>query len=75
MSQNDFNLANQGFPSMRSDMNSALQALATNSSGATAPSTTYAYQYWYDTTTNILKMRNAANSAWINIFTDRFMNN
>jgi hypothetical protein len=69
MSQNDFNLANQGFPSMRSDMNSALQALATNSSGATAPSTTYAYQYWYDTTTNILKMRNAANSAWINIFT------
>ena len=69
MSQNDFNLANQGFPSMRSDMNSALQALASNSSGATAPSTTYAYQYWYDTTTNILKMRNAANSAWINIFT------
>lgn len=69
MSQNDFNLANQGFPSMRSDMNSALQALATNSSGATAPSTTYAYQYWYDTTTNILKVRNAANSAWINIFT------
>jgi len=69
MSQNDFNLANQGFPSMRSDMNSALQALATNSSGATAPSTTYAYQYWYDTTTTILKMRNAANSAWINIFT------
>jgi hypothetical protein len=69
MSQNDFNLANQGFPSMRSDMNSALQALASNSSGATAPSTTYAYQFWYDTTTNILKVRNAANSAWINIFT------
>lgn len=66
MSQNDFNLANQGFPQMRSDMNSALQALASNSSGATAPSTTYAYQWWYDTSSDILKFRNAANSAWIN---------
>jgi hypothetical protein len=75
MSQNDFNLANQGFPSMRSDINSALQALASNSSGATAPTTTYAYQFWYDSTTNILKMRNAANSAWINIFTFDQANN
>jgi hypothetical protein len=65
MSQNDFNLANQGFPSMRADINSALQALATNSSGSTGPSTTYAYQWWYDTTADILKVRNAANSAWI----------
>lgn len=75
MSQNDFNLANQGFPSMRSDINSALQALATNSSGAAAPATTYAYQFWYETDTNILKMRNAADSAWINIFTFDQANN
>ena len=67
MSQNDFNLANQGFPTMRSDMNSAFQALASNSSGATAPSITYAYQWWYDTCTNILKMRNSNNDAWISI--------
>ena len=65
MSQNDFNLANQGFPSMRSDMNSALQALASNSAGGTEPATTYAYQWWYDTNTNILKMRNSNNDAWI----------
>ena len=65
MSQNDFNLANQGFPSMRADMNSAFQALASNSSGATEPSTTYAYQWWYDTTTDTLKIRNADNDAWI----------
>jgi hypothetical protein len=75
MSQNDFNLANQGFPSMRSDINSALQALASNSSGDTAPATTYAYQFWYETDTNILKMRNAADSAWINIFTFDQANN
>jgi hypothetical protein len=67
MSQNDFNLANQGFPSMRADMNSAFQAIAANSSGATAPSTTYAYQWWYDTANDILKMRNGDNDAWINI--------
>lgn len=69
MSQNDFNLANQGFPSMRSDMNSALQALASNSSGAIAPVTTYPYQWWYDTTANVLKMRNAANAAWLDFAT------
>jgi hypothetical protein len=69
MSQNDFNLANQGFPSMRADMNSAFQALASNSSGATSPATTYAYQWWYDTTTDILKFRNADNDAWIDFAT------
>jgi hypothetical protein len=67
MSQNDFNLANQDFPNMRADMNSAFQALASNSSGATAPSTSYPHQWWYDATANILKMRNAGNTAWINI--------
>lgn len=66
MSQNNFNLANQGFPSMRADINSALQALASNSSGSTSPSKTYAYQWWYDTSANILKIRNAADDAWIN---------
>lgn len=67
MSQNDFNLANQGFPQMRTDMNSAFQALASNSSGATAPGTTYAYQFWYDTSTNLLKMRNADNDGFITL--------
>jgi hypothetical protein len=65
MSQNDFNIANQGFPSFRSDLNDALQALASNSSGATEPATTYAGQFWYDSTNNVVKFRNEANSAWI----------
>jgi hypothetical protein len=69
MSQNDFNLANQGFPSFRSDLNSALQALASNSAGTTAPSTTYAYQWWYDETNDILKIRNGDNDAWIDFAT------
>ena len=67
MSQNDFNIANQGFPATRADINSALQALASNSAGATEPSTTYAYQLWYDTDTNLFKMRNRDNDAWITL--------
>jgi hypothetical protein len=68
MSQNDFTIANQGFPAFRADLNGALQALASLSEGATEPSTTFAYQLWYDSTTDILKIRNADNDAWINLF-------
>ena len=58
MSQNDFTIANQGFPAFRSDLNSALQALATNNSGTSAPSTTFANMWWYDSTNNIMYIRN-----------------
>ena len=67
MPQNDFSIANQGFPAFRADLNSALQALASNSSGSSAPGTTYANQLWYDTSTNQLKMRNASNSGWVTL--------
>lgn len=69
MSQNDFTIANQGFPAFRSDLNGALQALATLSAGTSAPSTTFAYQLWYDSTNDILKIRNADDDAWITLFT------
>jgi len=65
MSQNDFTLANQSFPAFRADLNSALQALASNSSGGSAPSTTFANMWWYDTTNNIMYIRNEDNDAWI----------
>jgi hypothetical protein len=69
MSQHDFTIDNQTFPATRSDINSALQALASLSSGASSPSTTFAYQLWVDTTSdpNILNVRNSANNAWIKI--------
>jgi len=67
MAQNDMNVANQGFPAFRADLNDQLQALVTNSSGATAPATTFPHQWWLDTSTtpNTLRQRNAANDAWI----------
>jgi len=67
MSQNDLVIANQAFPATRADITSALQALGSNNSGPSAPSTTYANMMWYDTTSNILKIRAEANDAWINI--------
>tara|TARA_R110001606_G_scaffold180670_2_gene327374 strand:+ start:317 stop:1489 length:1173 start_codon:yes stop_codon:yes gene_type:complete len=67
MSQNDLVIANQTFPNTRADINSALQALGSLSSGATEPATTYANMLWYDTSANILKMRAEANDAWISI--------
>ena len=67
MSQHDFNIANQSFPATRTDLNNALVALASNSSGDAEPATKYANQFWYETDTNTLKLRNEANDAWISI--------
>jgi len=67
MSQHDFDIANQTSSNARADINNALKALASTSSGTTAPSTTYANMLWYDTSANILKMRAEADDAWINI--------
>ncbi len=68
MAQHDFNIANQGFPAFRSDLNNALSATVSLSSGSSQPSTMFAYQLWYDTSNNIIKQRNGDNDAWINLF-------
>jgi len=67
MSQNDYIIANQTAPAFRADLNDALQALASLSSGTSQPATTYANMLWYDTGNNILKMRTEANDAWMNV--------
>jgi hypothetical protein len=43
------------------------QAIATNNSGATAPTETFAGMWWLDTSTTppTLRQRNQANSAWV----------
>jgi hypothetical protein len=65
----DYVIANGTGAAVRSDLNDALAAIVSNNSSSTAPATTYAYQWWADTTTGLLKQRNAANSAWITIGT------
>lgn len=69
MSQHDYTIDNQTRIAFRADLNNALQAIASNNSGATEPSTRYVYMFWADTTTGLLKIRNAANSAWITVGT------
>jgi hypothetical protein len=50
MAQNDLVIANQSFPSFRSDLNSALQAIQTSHSGTSLPTGALAGQIWLDTT-------------------------
>lgn len=68
MSQNDFVVANANGATVRADINSALQALASLSGGGSAPATTYANQWWFDTANDILKIRDEANANWVEAF-------
>ena len=69
MATHDYVLANQSGSSFRSDLNNALAAIVTQNSSATEPATTFAYQYWVDTsaTPALIKQRNAANDDWITL--------
>jgi hypothetical protein len=69
MSEHDYALANADGATFRTDLNNALLAVVSNNSKATAPSTTFAYMWWADTGNDLLKQRNAADSAWISILT------
>ena len=69
MAEHDYVVANDTGANVRADINNVLSAIVSNNSKATAPSTTFAYQWWADTGTGILKQRNATNSAWISILT------
>ena len=65
-------ITNLSFPATRTALNAAIQALASNSSGDADPSvagTTVANQWWYETDTNILKIRNEANNGWVDVIT------
>jgi hypothetical protein len=69
MAQHDYVIDNQGSAAARADLNNLFQAIATQNSGDTAPATTYANMFWYETDTNILWKRNELNSAWISLGT------
>ena len=68
MATHDYVLANQSGAAFRTDLNNALAAIVSNNSNSTEPGTKYAYQWWADTSNGILKIRNSANNAWINLF-------
>ena len=69
MATHDYVIANGTGSAVRSDLNNALAAIVSNNRASSEPSTKYAFQFWADTNTGLLKQRNAANNAWIEIGT------
>ncbi len=68
MATHDYIISNGTGAAVRADLNNALAAIVSNNSNSSAPSTTYAYQFWADTGNNVLKIRNSANDAFIELF-------
>jgi hypothetical protein len=62
MAQHDMNIANQGFPSFRTDLNNALSAINSMQSGTSRPSGAAVGTLWLDTTNS------ASNSLEIKFF-------
>jgi hypothetical protein len=69
LATHDYVIANGTGAAVRSDLNDALAAVVSNNSDTTEPATTYAYMWWADTTNGLLKIRDAANSAWVTVGT------
>tara|TARA_R100000329_G_scaffold150723_1_gene144433 strand:- start:3948 stop:5123 length:1176 start_codon:yes stop_codon:yes gene_type:complete len=67
MAEHDYIINNGTGSAVRTDLNNALAAIASNNSKATDLTTNYAYQWYADTGDNTLKIRNAANNAYINV--------
>jgi len=69
MSQAVPDLANQLSASLRTNLNLSLKALNSLNSGVSEPTYSYANMLWYDTSSNILKMKPEDNAAgqWISI--------
>ena len=57
----DYTIANDTGANVRSDINAVLGAIQTLNSGSSEPSANVAFQLSVNTTTSLLKIRNAAN--------------
>jgi len=69
MAQHDYVIDNATGANVRADLNNVLQAIATNNSGSSDPSTTVASQFFADTNAGIMKLRNTSNNGFVNLFT------
>ena len=69
MAQADQQIQNDTGSSVRADLNNNFDALFSNNSGSSEPSTTTAFMWFADTTNDALKIRNAADSAFITVGT------
>jgi hypothetical protein len=67
MSQASVVIADGSGAVVLANLNAALMALITQQSGASAPSPTYAFQLWGNTTTGSIQLRNSTNTAWTDL--------
>src|SRR3546814_13826501 len=63
----DYNFPNVPGPEVRAHLNSIFEAAVTNNSGDTEPPSPRPFMWWADTTNGLMKISNAANSAWVTI--------
>jgi len=68
MPTHDYVIDNATGSTIRADLNNALSAIVTNNSDSSEPATKYAYMWWADTTTGLLKIRNSSNNGWVTLF-------
>jgi len=61
---NAFEALKNAFEALKNDF----EALRTCFSGSSAPGNPVAGMWWYDTTANMLKIRNEANNAWLDVY-------
>lgn len=69
MAQSDQQIQNASGSSVRADLNNNFDALFSNNSGASEPTVTSAFMWFADTNNDELKIRNAADSAFITVGT------
>lgn len=66
----NWTIPNSGGSTFRATLNTTLAALQSSSSGPSSPSPAVAGMLWYDTTSSILRRRNTANTAWVEVNAD-----
>lgn len=66
--QHSFTVANGTGIQVREGINSALQALASTSTGPTAPTAIFRNQLWADNSSGYMKIRSSDNTTWITLW-------
>ncbi len=67
MPTHDYELANNDGAGFRQDLNSCLRAIRSNNSDSSEPSPNFPYQWYVDSGSGTLKIRNADDNAYINV--------
>ena len=69
MSQNTLVIADGTGAEVLASLTEAFDTVATLNSGSAEPAQTYPFMWWADTTTGLLKIRNAADTDWVTVGT------